>query len=69
MFFSQNLGTWKPDGELGECGFRTKLTNIIGGEVAANGEFPYMALIGYTDPRFSKVDHIPMKRFFKNHYN
>jgi hypothetical protein len=44
------------------------LTNIFGGELAAIGEFPYMALIGYTDPRFFKVDHIPMKKVFKNQY-
>ena len=59
FLFIKNLGTWKPDGSLGECGYGTKATNIIGGEIAAIGEFPYMALIGYKEPRFSKVDHIP----------
>ena len=45
------MGTWKPDGAEGECGVRADYNiNIVGGRVAKLGEFPYMALIGYTSP-------------------
>ena len=46
-FFLQNSGKWKPDGNEGECGTRIQLTNIVGGETAKIGDFPYMALLGY----------------------
>ena len=32
---------------LGECGLRYTSENIVGGELAQPGEFPFMALIGY----------------------
>ena len=43
----QELGTWKPRAEKGECGTKATATHIIGGVVAKYGEFPYMALLGY----------------------
>ena len=43
----QNLGTWKPLEEKGECGTRSTIENIVGGQTAQIGEFPYMALLGY----------------------
>ena len=46
----QDLGTWKPDGQLGECGFSIIKTNIFGGNVTKLGEIPYMALLGYKEP-------------------
>ena len=38
---------WKPSGDAGECGTRTTLTNIVGGNVTKRGDYPYMALLGY----------------------
>ena len=43
----KNSGTWKPTGDAGECGTRTTLTNIVGGNVTKLGDYPYMALLGY----------------------
>jgi len=40
-------GRWKPDAIKGECGQRTGAYTILGGEDALQGEFPFMALIGY----------------------
>ena len=45
--FVQSLGTYKPSGEMDECGKRLTLEEILGGEIAQVGEFPYMALLGY----------------------
>jgi len=45
-------GTWIPTKPGKECGSRLTLNNIIGGENAKLGEFPYMALLGY---RLGKV--------------
>ncbi len=33
--------------DKGECGTRSTVENIVGGEIAQVGEFPYMALLGY----------------------
>lgn len=44
---AEDLGTWQPDGKKEECGLKTKYSNIVGGESALPGEFPYMALLGY----------------------
>ena len=43
----QELGTWKPRAEKGECGTKATATHIRGGAVAKYGEFPYMVLLGY----------------------
>ena len=45
--FGQSLGTYKPSGEMDECGKRATLEAIIGGNISQVGEFPYMALLGY----------------------
>ena len=44
-FYLQNLGTWKPRPQ--DCGLKTILTNIIGGETTKLGEFPFMAILGF----------------------
>ena len=38
---------WQPDGQNGDCGTRTILSNIVGGSYTKLGDFPYMALLGY----------------------
>ena len=43
----KNSGEWKPNGQSGECGQRTILSNIVGGTITKLGDFPYMALLGY----------------------
>ena len=45
--FGQFLGTYKPSAELDECGKRATLEEIVGGQIAQVGEFPYMALLGF----------------------
>jgi secreted trypsin-like serine protease len=40
-------GLWRPDPATEECGTRVGSSNIVGGEITKNGDFPYMALIGY----------------------
>lgn len=42
-----SLGTWRPRGDKDECGFRITSSNIIGGDLAKMGEFPFMVLLGY----------------------
>lgn len=51
------LGTWKPRKSF-ECGTRTKSENIVGGELANLGEFPYMALLGYTNKKDGEVYYL-----------
>ena len=43
-----DLGTWIPNTASGECGVKLTTTQIIGGDKALFGEFPYMALLGYV---------------------
>ena len=47
--FGQFLGTYKPSGEMDECGKRSTLEEIVihGGKISQAGDFPYMALLGY----------------------
>jgi len=51
-FSNRDTGLWRPNGYGGECGLATALHNIVGGRVAKLGDYPYMALLGYsmTDP-------------------
>ena len=42
-----------PDPDELECGYRTSVGYIIGGETAKRGEFPFTALIGYGGLRVS----------------
>ena len=46
----KNSGLWKPDGIKGECGKRNTVSNIVGGNIAKIGEYPWMALLGYDSP-------------------
>ena len=46
--FFQSTGKWKPSGSKKECGKRISLSNIVGGKITKNGDFPYMALLGKT---------------------
>ena len=46
--FFQSTGKWKPSGSKKECGNRVSLSNIVGGKITKNGDFPYMALLGKT---------------------
>ena len=46
--FFQSTGKWKPSGSKKECGERVSLSNIVGGKITKNGDFPYMALLGNT---------------------
>ena len=48
IFFSNDpeLGTWKPNGDNGECGGNYIASSIVGGKTTKHGEFPYMALLG-----------------------
>ena len=56
----QNSGLWRPSGAYGydECGLRIKKTNIVGGETAKFGDYPYMALLGSSqqNPRSKKIE-------------
>ncbi len=49
-FTFQNLGTWKPDPEFGQCGTNPNTGKVIGGERAKLAEFPFMVLLGYLYP-------------------
>jgi secreted trypsin-like serine protease len=42
---------------IGECGNRYTVENIVGGELAKPGEFPFIALLGYKD-KDSQVQYI-----------
>ena len=44
---NKDCGKWKPDGNIGDCGSRTILSNIVGGKETKLGDYPYMALLGY----------------------
>ena len=59
-FSFQNSGLWRPNGAYGydECGLRIKKTNIVGGETAKFGDYPYMALLGSSqqNPRSKKIE-------------
>ena len=46
IIFWQTLGTWRPRGDRGDCGSRLEFTDIVGGEEAKLGEFPWMVLLG-----------------------
>jgi len=46
IYSNRSSGTWVPT-KPGECASRLFLNDIIGGEDAKLGEFPYMALLGY----------------------
>ena len=46
LFYLQKLGTWKPRSDSGDCGSRLEYTNIVGGDDAKLGEFPWMVLLG-----------------------
>ena len=46
-------GDWLPDADNLECGYRTSVGYIIGGETAKRGEFPFTALLGYGGLRGS----------------
>ena len=48
-------GDWLPDPDELECGYRTSVGYIIGGETAKRGEFPFTALIGYGGLRVSVI--------------
>ena len=46
----QDSGLWRPKGDYdnAECGLRLIMTNIVGGKTAKFGDYPYMALLGYS---------------------
>ena len=44
---SSELGDWLPSFAEGTCGLSLNLFNVIGGETAARGEFPFLVLLGY----------------------
>ena len=48
-FVNQTSGLWRPDPYKEECGVRVGSSNIVGGEITKNGDFPHMALIGQHD--------------------
>ena len=43
-----NSGKWKPSAAKSECGTRVTVSNIVGGKKTKIGDYPYMALLGYT---------------------
>ena len=61
-------GDWLPDPDELECGYRTSVGYIIGGETAKRGEFPFTALIGYGGLRVCVIDILyRMSYFICNH--
>merc|ERR1712223_2290201 len=49
---TRDSAKWKPDGDRGECGTPTILNNILAGEIAKNGEFPYMVILKYEGDEY-----------------
>ena len=62
-------GTWQPSLRNDECGTTIQQfeigTRIVGGESTMNGDFPYMALLGYKVARKSKKKGIVIRTFYK----
>jgi len=58
-------GLWRPDPDNEECGVRVGSSNIVGGEITKNGDFPYMALIGYITRRKLKSGAFKSVIFYK----
>ena len=48
-------GDWLPDPDDLECGYRTSVGYIIGGETAKRGEFPFTALLGFGGLRVNEI--------------
>ena len=51
-------GLWLPQRELQECGLSLDTGYIIGGSTAARGEFPFLALLGYSNSERSSSQKI-----------
>lgn len=51
-------GLWLPQRDLQECGLSLDTGYIIGGSTAARGEFPFLALLGYSNPERSSSQKI-----------
>ena len=61
LFYFQSSGLWRPinnNWDIAECGTRLIFTNIVGGETAKFGDYPYMALLGSSqqNPRSKKIE-------------
>jgi len=52
----KSSGKWQPNGEKGECGRRTRISNIVGGQRTKLGDFPHMALLGYDNDGDGETD-------------
>jgi len=48
-YTDDKLGTWRPRSDRGDCGSRLEYNNIVGGEDAKLGEFPWMVLLGFQN--------------------
>ena len=44
---SSEVGDWLPSFSEGTCGLSLNIFNVIGGETAARGQFPFLVLLGY----------------------
>merc|ERR1711971_307572 len=53
---NKNSGLWKPYSNKAECGERVGSSNIVGGETAKRGDYPWMALLGFDINTGKKVD-------------
>ena len=48
----RETGKWKPDADLGECGTRLAISNIVGFSNAKMGDYPWMVLLGTPSEAF-----------------
>ena len=62
-------GTWQPSLRNDECGTTIHRfefgVRIVGGELTKNGDFPYMALLGYRETKKSKKKGIITRTLYK----
>jgi len=49
-------GNWLPDPLNYECGLGLSVGYVLGGEQTAPGELPFMALLGYWEPKRSRIE-------------
>merc|ERR1712223_519332 len=60
---TRDSAKWKPDGDRGECGTPTILNNILAGEIAKNGEFPYIVILKYDGDEYKCGGSLINKRY------
>ena len=59
----KNNGSWIPDGGVNECGKPTNTNNLLSGNIAKHGEFPFLALLQYDGGEFKCGGSLINKRY------